>query len=52
MIVEHGELANGTSVLQLKRRLLLDTEHDAVFPADADGAGALSYGFESIFDLF
>lgn len=43
MIVEHGRLSNGPGVLQLEHALLLDTQHDNVLAAHADGARSLAH---------
>lgn len=51
VVVEHGGLADGPRVLQLEDALLLDGEDDAVFTADADGAGSFADGLEGVVDL-
>jgi hypothetical protein len=52
VVVNHGDLADRSRVLQLEGRLLLDAEHDARRRLDTDGGRALGDGLERIVDLW
>ena len=51
VIIEHGGLADGASVLQLQNGFLLYSEDNDVLAAYANGTGTLAHCFERIFDL-
>lgn len=48
VIVEHGDLADGTRILQLQGGFLFDTEHDDVLTLDADCTGASADSFQGV----